>query len=371
MAWSVPVVVLLVCALLSFLLSGGILLKLRTRETVAFALLVFGCGIYSCGYAGELSARTLEGKLLWSYFQYLGIAVLPPLWMTYVIHYTGRQRMLAGPLRWLLWVIPAAVMVAHPLDRWLGLVYREAKVVDCIFGTTLEFVPGPLYYINIGFIYATGIVGMVTLWTCGRAMARLHRQQCVMLILVAIIQLIGNFAFISGHSPWGKFDTGVLGNFVAVVVLYVAIVRKELVLLAPVPREFIVEKLPQGVLVFDAATRLCEANESARALLALTADCQNRSAAEILPAAFVEAISSGTAPRLCEGVVNGRTLSATVTFLRDSSGHHIGWTVMLVDIGERRRTEARLAALLKSEAASRGSSTEGGGADSNGPVRPA
>ncbi|HPB55318.1 MAG TPA: histidine kinase N-terminal 7TM domain-containing protein, partial [Candidatus Aminicenantes bacterium] len=78
----------------------------KTPEAPVFTALLAACTLYSFGYAGELSALTMEGKFLWSRVQYLGIAPLPALWLLLSIRATDRTQLLTPLLRKALVLLP-------------------------------------------------------------------------------------------------------------------------------------------------------------------------------------------------------------------------------------------------------------------------
>jgi len=57
----------------------------------AYALIAFGQASWTFGYIFELASPTLEGKIFWDNFQFIG----GPFWfigfLVFVLHFTGRR----------------------------------------------------------------------------------------------------------------------------------------------------------------------------------------------------------------------------------------------------------------------------------------
>jgi hypothetical protein len=63
----------------------------HTRAAFTFILLMLAMSFYALGYFFELSSSSITQAFFWLRFQYLGIAVLPSLWLLFVLQYTDRQ----------------------------------------------------------------------------------------------------------------------------------------------------------------------------------------------------------------------------------------------------------------------------------------
>jgi hypothetical protein len=332
------------CAIASWSLGVYILALKRHPEFRSFALTTISVGIYCGGYAGELYSKTVEGMLFWSKLQYVGIAFQPAFWMEFVLRYTGRRDLLKSSLKYVLWGFPLVTIFFKLFDDSAFLIYKSVSL-DRDFNT-LKIEPGPWYYVALAYSYICGLGGVIVFMKFGFKRMGIQRKNAIILAIVTLIPIAANVVYLSSHSPFGSLDLAPFSLVAVIFILYIAVIRNDLLNLAPVAREFAFEHLPQGLLIFDKRRRLCEANESARALLALGPDCIGEASIGVFTPMFEQKALPDSGKTVFETSINGRDLEVHTTII-DNEDKRLGWIVTLIDISERKRMEARLEQLLK------------------------
>jgi signal transduction histidine kinase len=334
------------CALLAWGIGLYIVSQKRTRDAWTFALLMFATGLYCGGYSRELASGTLENMLFWSKVQYVGIALIPALWLEYTLLYTGRTGMLKSVTRAALWIVPLLTIAFRIMDGDLGYIYQNVRTSEWGPIRTLSFDRGPWYYVNISYLYFSGLASLALLFYHWRGRMALHRQQTILLSACVLITVLTNLFYQGSNGILGHLDISAYGTFLTLLVMFVLVVRKDLIPLAPVARDFIVERLPHGVLIFDRNRILLEANESARAMLALGPDCAGEHAEDLLPPEISLKILPDTGKTSFETSSNGRELSISTYIIAQDGHERMGWVVAMFDVSERRRMEKRLEQML-------------------------
>jgi hypothetical protein len=118
--WSV-IIAGLISALATLML--GLLIARRTVPGVrAFATLCTGMALSSLGYTAELLVPTLDGKLLASQVQYIGVVWIPLAWLAMVLQVTGYPWLTRRRLA-VLMVEPLAMLAlvwTNPRHGWSG-----------------------------------------------------------------------------------------------------------------------------------------------------------------------------------------------------------------------------------------------------------
>ena len=318
--------------------------KKKNPEFRAFALATIAGGLYCGGYAGELSSPDIANMFFWSKVQYVGVATMPYFWIHFVVNYTGRKDLFKPLLRFIVAVIPIVTITFKLFDENLHFIYKTAAI-DTAYNT-FRIDPGFWYYIGLGYAYACCLTGMGMLAGFGMKRMGLYRKNAYLLILITLMPLACDIVYTSNDSPFGNLDITPYGMLVSIFLMYFAILKNDLVNLSPIARDYIFEHLPLSVLTFDNDRKLCEANETARALLALGPDCIGRNVNEI----FTEYLAAKMLPE------SGRTQFATSfngrdfdvnTYIFDRSGNkRAGWVVTLVDVSDHKRAEIRLAQMI-------------------------
>jgi hypothetical protein len=331
-------------AILLWSLGIYIIAQKKYPEFRTFAFTVIAAGIYCCGYAGELCSGDLETQLLWSKIQYIGVSTAPFFWLHFVTYYTGRRDLLNPFLRVLIAVFPILTITFKLFDENLHLIYVTVAV-DREFNT-LVFKTGPWYYVVQGYSYACGLAGMAILAGFGFKRMGLHRKNAYLLVLVTITPLISDIIYLSSDSPFGHLDISPYAMLVSVCIMYFAILKNDLVTLAPIARDFIFEHLPLCVLTFDNSRKLCEANESARAILALGPNCIGMDATEIFSEFQVRKMLPESGRTSFETTLNSRDFDVQTYILGNDGKKRAGWVVTMVDISEHKRAEIRLLQML-------------------------
>ncbi len=328
--------------------SLGIFLLARAKSVTLryFALQAVATGLYAGGYGLELSAGTLPEMQLASRLQYIGIVLMPAAGAVFCLNFTGMTRYATPALRVLYWAIPALTILFKIFDEKLHLIYANVEV-EPVYNTLL-ITPGPWYYLNLAYAYLCGGVGLTALLLHAFRHGGIHRRQALTLALFPVVVIGASLVNLSHLNPFGALDLAAISMTPCIFILYFVVLRLKIVDLAPVAYGWIVEHMPEGILVFDRNRRLCEANESARAFLALGPERTGDDASKILGMELAVKALPEAGRNSFPTVLNGRDFEVRTTILSRESDERLGWIVTLTDTGDRHREE-----LLRSQTASR------------------
>ncbi len=159
-----------------------------------FAATMVAFLIWTVGYACELVATSLAGKLWWADFQFVGIAVLPVVWFEVVRRYTGH-----GPLpRWSAASLGAfvAASVAVFLTNPAGI-FRGSPTLDTATAPAVV-VPDYGWYWAAFFMPVAYLLLAATVLLLAHAWWRdrhsLYRRQYALLIVAILLPVVGRYA---------------------------------------------------------------------------------------------------------------------------------------------------------------------------------
>jgi PAS domain S-box-containing protein len=319
----------------------------RTTTTVAGLLVVLlGALVWSVCYALELSAGDLAGRGFWGDLKYVGICLLAPAYLAFVLQCTGRTR---WP-RWLAMLLalePIAVLVllaneaTHDLIRFYP---AESQLVAQA---------GPLFWVHLVYTNAMIWAGTIMLVVTLGRMSGLYRRQSVTLVAAIVLPIILNLLFNFRVGPFGRVDLTPFAFVLTTAVLVWGVYQFSLLDLRPVARSQIFRTISDPVLVLDPAGRVIDANPAAGQLVAQpVTTVVGQPVEQLLPtwnATLTTALRSGADQASEEVTLAGRIYDLAISALPDRQRQPGGHLVVARDVTERRQVEERLCAALNHE----------------------
>jgi PAS domain S-box-containing protein len=324
----------------------------RRRATAMSSLLVVlaGAMIWSICYALELTAGDLADKGFWGDLKYVGICLLPPAYLAFVLACSGRT---AWP-RWpglVLVVEPVLVLALLANDRTHDLIrYYPGEGAA---GVSLMAEAGPLFWVHLAYtnllIWAGTAVLVVTL---GR-MSGLDRRPSAVLVGAIVLPVALNLLYNFRAGPFGRVDLTPFAFVLTAAVLVWGVHQFSLLDLRPVARSQIFRTISDPVLVLDPDGRVIDANPAAGQLVADPGGgVVGRPVAQLLPtwdATLAAAMRSGAGQATQEVTLDGRIFDLAISTLPDRQRQPGGHLVVARDVSERRQVEERLCAALNHE----------------------
>jgi PAS domain S-box-containing protein len=319
------------------------------------AVLMLAIAWWSICYALELTFTTREAQLAMVKLEYIGILVTPLAWLLFTLRITGRDEWLDRPRYALLISLPAVLYALVLTDPWHHLFYAQAELVPGRW-PVLAVRYGPVGWLNVAYAYACLVIGTLTIVWAFWSGPRVYRRQVAALLASAAAPWAVNALYMLGISP--GVDLTPLGFSITGLGAAWALRHTQLLDLAPVARDRVVENLADAIAVLDMQQRVVDANPALRQLLGREeAELIGQSADTVFAAhpvllARLAGASDAASEALridSEGVA--RAVDVTCTPLRDHAGRTIGTLVVLRDVTEleRARDAAEALARAKSE----------------------
>jgi diguanylate cyclase (GGDEF)-like protein len=341
--------------------SAAVLLALlvvtwRSRsDAVApwFAATLIAFLIWTVGYAFEILAPTLGGKLWWAAFEFVGIALLPVTWFEVVRRYTGH-----GPLpRWGAALLGAyagvsmAVFLTNPAH-----IFRGAPTLDTATDPSV-LVPDYGWYWAAFFMPVMYLLLAASVLLLAQAIWRdrqaLYRRQYVLLIVALVLPVAAGTLYIAGVQLEPGFNPTTAVISVSGAIMAWALFRYRLFDIAPLARGMVVDGLSDGVIVLDTYDRIVDFNPAAATLFPdLDKDALGRPVSEILafhpgllesighasageaaPATVVAELSMALPGDESRGELSeSRHFTLALTSVRSRGGRLLGHSVLLHDV---------------------------------------
>ena len=205
---------------------------------------------------------TINEKLFWSKWQYLGITSVAPLWILFTAEYTGKGKFLNKTVRWLLWVIPVETLILVFTNEFHGLVWSDISIIPGTVNTGY-YERGIAFYIHPAFSYMCLLFG--TIWLIKDILTgeKKRQSQSVIFFFGVIISWTANALYVMRLLPGINFDITPLAiSFIALIMAW-NISRHQLFDLMTIAREALLNSLNEGVIVIDPNDIILEANPAA------------------------------------------------------------------------------------------------------------
>jgi PAS domain S-box-containing protein len=315
------------------------------------ALLATGAW-WGVAYALELSASEISTKSHWGDLKYVGISLLAPAWLVFVLQYTNRRHLVSRKLLAVLAIEPVAVLLCLflPFSHDLVRYYPPEAAGD----DTPVVSAGPVFWFHLAYSNVMILVATVLFVVTMVRLSTTYRLMALVLVAAALLPWVFNLLYNFAVGPFESIDLTPFAFIVTGGVLVWGLFRERLVRLSPLARGVIVENMSDGVFVLDAFERVTDANPAGARLVQTTrAQLIGLALADVLARASPSGRhtsfsfdSSDNQVRIPDDQDVERTYEVRRESLTDASGRPAGHLVILRDVTERARAEEALELLL-------------------------
>lgn len=326
----------LVNAVLSVLLASFVWSRRRGGAGRALSALLVSTALWSAAYTGELYT-TGEASLRWGDAKYVGISLLVPSFVAFVLCWTGRSRLLSPIVLVLLAIEPVVVLSLLVVPATHDLV-RSLDPAGDPTAPALAL-SGPLFWFHLVYANLLLVGSVVVFVTSLLRRARYYQTEAWTLVAAALLPFAVNLGFNLRLDPFASVDLTPIAFTVSAAVLARALLERRLLGLAPIAFGTVVRGMREGVLVLDDERRVVEANPAALDLLGWQTGWRGRD----LPDELLEAAQGHDGVHETRFVTDSRRLDLEiqVSDLPDSRGHAGGRLLVVRDVTRRRAEELR------------------------------
>ncbi|HSK37925.1 MAG TPA: histidine kinase N-terminal 7TM domain-containing protein [Actinomycetota bacterium] len=337
----------------------------RSAGTIASLLAVLAGAVWwSVCSALELSAGDLAGREYWGDLKYVGVVLLPPAYLAFVLQCSGHTRW-PGWLGPALALEPLAVLLLLAGDATHDLVRFYPP--DATLATTQAAEAGLLFWPHLLYNNALIWTGTVLLVVTLSRMSRLYRGQSLLLVGAILLPIGLNLRFNLRVGPFRQVDLTPFAFVLTTAVLVWGVYQLSLLDLRPVARSQIFRTISDPVLVLDPGGRVLDANPAAGRLAGrpLT-EVVGQPVGQLLPtwsATVAAAMATGSeqatpegsrdlrggAPVTREVTRDGRIYDLAISALPERQRQPGGHLVVARDVTDRRQVEEKLCAALNAE----------------------
>jgi len=316
-------------------------------------LLLLAGAIWMLGAALESAAADLPSKILWDKLQFVGICIIPPAWLAYVLHYTGRDRWLSPTSRIVISIVPSITFLLVLTNEAHGLIWRDAWLDTSGQYAVKQTIYGPAMWAFVIYAYALLFVGILFLVRELLRSGKLYRWQATALLVAVMAPWLLNIPeYVLGWTALGDLELTPIAMAVTMPVIAWSFYRLRVRDIVPVAREAVLDSMDDVIVVLDTDDRIVDLNQAAASLVGRSlSDLLGKRVTELWPeypswaASLQDEDSLG--PRIgLDRDGQQRTFSLRISTVTDWRGRTISQVVTLHDITELQQRTDELATVL-------------------------
>lgn len=237
----------------------------KAKGSLAFSLLLFSVTFYTFGYSLELEATTFVAKWRWILFEYLGLSALPCMYLLFTARFTSLDRFITPRVRLLLLAFPVVSLLIVYSNPFHQLFYQNPDVVKSGRVTLLFFERGPLYWVNLAYVYGFLFWSLLLQVYFLRTAASVYRNQIRIILAGALIPWFVSLLQQAGLGFPG-FDMAPVGFAFSCIAVAIVFFRYRMFDVVPIALESVFDSLSDGILLIDNEKRVINFNPRFKAI---------------------------------------------------------------------------------------------------------
>ena len=316
----------------------------RRRHIPGARTFAIGCvlgGFWILGVILETSAVSFPTQVFWYTFQAVWLLPMAAAMTCFILQFAGLGRWLSLRTCALLFLMPVLHFLAIATNNVHHLVWTGFE----ISGHLLPL-HGRLFWFFNSYVYLLGLANLsVLVWLAMRSPR--HRWPVVIIVCG---QVLGRIGYTLDKMDTGWFGPGESALFtVGVVAAAYAIAFLGFHVIDPVTaaRRSVLQQMREGMFVLDPEGRILDVNPMGAAIVGISeARLRNQPVSDVLPhISCVSEESDCTGTDQTEITLGNphpaRTYDVNQTPLSDRNGELIGQLILLHDVTEQKRAQAR------------------------------
>ena len=323
-------------------------IKRRHRPTwKAGLVLLLACAEITFAHAMQMVGSDIPTKVFWFKMTQFGFTISPAAFLCLTIRYSEPERGFKLRTLILLSIFPLITNILIFTDEFHGLMWNPAKTAVIV--NTMAFLSvsnaGAWYWIFVIYSCLVMIAGCVIIIRLFVHSKGVYNRQVIGVLAAAILALLGCALDILGVSPLPPFEGSALGLTIGTisVALVLSPLRRSDVL--SVARGAVISSISDGIVIVDRDYRIVELNPAAERFLRKSASHVIGQPLQDIAPKLSSALAQDETEfkeitAFYDGVFN--TYDLRVSAIRDWRGQIVSQVIVMRDITEYKRTEAKL-----------------------------
>lgn len=231
--------------------------------------MMLGVTIWAFAYSFELAMTNLEDIMFWLRLEYIGISLIPAVWVIFVLQFTGYDKYLNSKTITLIYLLPVITLLMVWTNSWHNLHYEsyEMVMIDGLY--LLSFEPGAWYIIHTIVFYCFMVLGLLLLIMKYRRTKTMFKEQILIVIFGAMIPWITNMFYLFDFKPFEHLDLTPFTFIFTGIIISIGLLRFKLFEVLPIAREKIIEEMAEGILILDRIYHVIDSNPAFREIFSI------------------------------------------------------------------------------------------------------
>ena len=314
--------------------------------SVALSGMLLGMFIWSFSYALTWAFMPLDLKMLMLKIMYLGVVMVPGLFLVFILQITHRERWLTFRNSVLLTLQPIIVVMVVWFAPHTVFISIEPTLNNQVFHI-MEVARGSWLWANTIYSYALILLSCGLLIRSYQSANSFFKRQYMMILLGFIIPFILSIYTQTNNTAFNGMDLAPVTFGISSIIYAYAIFRHQFMNLIPIARGSLIENMSDGVLVLDIQGRIVDINPAMENFLEAPPSSflgKNVSDALNIWNDSTEHLLTGLETRTELRLPNktSRYLDLRVTPLYDDDQHLSGRLIIFRDVTDRKEVEKDL-----------------------------
>ncbi|HZG88104.1 histidine kinase N-terminal 7TM domain-containing diguanylate cyclase [Paenibacillus sp.] len=246
---------------LSLALCGYAAFRFRRAPGGAYYILgTLMAALFNFAYLLELTSATLDQIKFWLRVEYVPLSFLPVFMLLMCFEYVGKRT--SRFTRAILFFIPLTIIFMQATNDVHHLYYTSVELRADVPFPIVQLEYGPYFYVHSASLYGSILACVLLLASHARKVRGPIRMQVLAMGAGLIVPVLASFVYLLGESPYGV-DLGPVFISVSYVFHCIALFRYRMFNVAPIARDFVFERMEEGVVVLDANEVVIDFNQAA------------------------------------------------------------------------------------------------------------
>ncbi|HPN53529.1 MAG TPA: histidine kinase N-terminal 7TM domain-containing protein [Anaerolineaceae bacterium] len=334
----------------SLMLALGLAILAYRRRHIPggflFAIFLLAEASWIGGYILELLSPSLEGKIFWDDFQFIGTFMAPVIALWFTFQFCNVKSKISTETK-LAMAVPILILtILVYTNPWHHLVMLDQRLIpDHLFGE-YAYTYGIPFYMGVVYTYFLSLWSIYLLLNLVSRQSGVYRLQTSFILIGYIIPVAGSILTLVDLPFFPQRD--ISPYYFAIANLFIAygLFRLRIFDIVPIGRSLAMDHMHDGLLIVDAAGRLVDINKAACTLMkqpGLTASAQ---LIQTLPEGWGSLLkfeNSDPAARVkefsCGEGADAQYFELSTTPIHDQYDHFLGYILILHDISIQKKSE--------------------------------
>lgn len=253
----------------AFALAIWIGLKKEKKLINWFSLMLFAAAWWATAYGFELASQDLAQMLFWIKLEYIGICMLPSLWLIFAFDFAGHERWINPFTLTIFGLYSFSTYIAVLTNDYHHLFYANTAI-DNSSGPfpLLDISVGPWYVLHTFVFYFMVIWGYISLFLYLGNSKALFKKQNLLIITSTLIPLLVNVGYIFFDlRPYGHIDLTPFAFLATSFIVAMGLLRVGLFDLSPIARAKVINQMDDAFVLLDEQGRISDYNQGLLKLL--------------------------------------------------------------------------------------------------------